>query len=238
MGHSLGGYHALRLATEAAQGTGIDLRGVVALCPLVATDSAGVPLEQSLATEFAKMLKDVSPETLQAQWASLIPVKQRLIGMRSRDEKLQTQSKLPLLIMTGDEDPLFAPGYYIDHLQAPLQSAHVKSLMTSKWVRLRYGDHALCRYRRDVVRRIVRFSLKCVGSGARLDLMRVGRTLLSWRGLLDPVPFMFVIATVTGFIGGQFCATPEGQEHARAKRQELEARRRQAATGPKPLLRL
>lgn len=238
VGHSLGGYHALRLATEAAQGTGIDLRGVVALCPLVATDSAGVPLEQSLATEFAKMLKDVSPETLQAQWASLIPVKQRLIGMRSRDEKLQTQSKLPLLIMTGDEDPLFAPGYYIDHLQAPLQSAHVKSLMTSKWVRLRYGDHALCRYRRDVVRRIVRFSLKCVGSGARLDLMRVGRTLLSWRGLLYPVPFMFVIATVTGFIGGQFCATPEGQEHARAKRQELEARRRQAAPGPKPLLRL
>jgi len=51
-----------------------------------------------------------------------------------------------------------------------------------------------------------RFSLKCVGSGARLDLMRVGRTLLSWRGLLDPVPFMFVIATVTGMCVCAACA--------------------------------
>ena len=48
----------------------------------------------------------------------------------------------------------------------------------------------------------------------------------------------FSFPSWAGFIGGQFCATPEGQEHARAKRQELEARRRQAATGPKPLLRL
>ena len=48
--------------TESIGKTGVKLRGVVALCPLIATDSAQVPLDMDLAEDFAKMLSDVSPQ--------------------------------------------------------------------------------------------------------------------------------------------------------------------------------
>ena len=43
------------------RGAGVPLRGAVALCPLVATTSAATPLDDALAVDFARMLKDVTP---------------------------------------------------------------------------------------------------------------------------------------------------------------------------------
>ena len=140
--------------------------------------------------------------------------------------------------MPGDEDPLFAPDYYKQHLQAPLGAAKARAALDSTWLRLPYGDHALCRYRRQVVRRVTRFALKCAGGGVPVDLFRVGRELFSWRGLLDPVPFLLIVSTVTGFIGGQFCATPEGQEAFRQQNAILEQRRRTALNSPDEQLKL
>ena len=45
-----------------------------------------------------------------------------------------------------------------------------------------------------------RFALKCVGSGVPVDLIRMGRRVLSWRGLFDPVPLMLLVASVTGCV--------------------------------------
>ena len=69
-----------------------------ALCPLVATDSASVPLDDGLAKDFASMLKDVSPERLQLQWAGLAPVEHLL----SAGIEPPAHGRLPLLVMTGD----------------------------------------------------------------------------------------------------------------------------------------
>lgn len=206
------------------------LRGVVALCPLVATECADVPLDDDLAKDFAKMLKDVTPQTLQTQWAKLRPVKQmlQLKTRDSSDDKHVKKKRLPLLVITGDEDPLFAPDYYVNHLVAPLQEAGVRKVMNSKWVRLTYGDHALCRYRREVVRRVVNFARKCAGLGRRIDLWRLGREALSFRGLFDPVPAMFILSSVSGFVGGRYCATPEGSMVARQSLEELNKLRHQA----------
>lgn len=69
-----------------------------ALCPLVATDSAAVPLDDGLAKDFASMLKDVSPEQLQLQWAGLAAVENLL----SAGIEPPAHGRLPLLVMTGD----------------------------------------------------------------------------------------------------------------------------------------
>lgn len=142
------------------------------------------------------------------------------------------------LLSPGDEDPLFAPEYYKQYLQTPLRSARVSKAIDSSWVRLPYGDHALCRYRRRVVGHVTRFALKCVGAGVPVDLFRVGRELLSWRGLLDPVPFMLIVSMVTGFLGGQFYATPEGKQVFLEHEADLDRRRSQAIESPDTQIRL
>ena len=130
---------------------------------------------------------------MQEQWAALEPVKDLLppTAPVSSDSNASTP-RLPLLVMTGDEDPLFSPDYYEKHLAAPLQGLsakvnvclpcgrpvgrpaslcitgsihptrararahthtrthHAHTQVDSTWVRLPYGDHALCRYRSQV----------------------------------------------------------------------------------------
>lgn len=245
VGHSLGGYHSLRLATESLQGKEVwhtRLRGVVALCPLVATECADVPLDDDLARDFATMLNHVPPQTLQTQWAQLTPVKQMLqIKPREEDSCVETtvnKKRLPLLVITGDEDPLFSPDYYIKHLEAPLQEAGVRKMINSKWVRLPYGDHALCRYRREVVRRVVNFARSCAGVGRRIDLWQLGREALSFRGLFDPVPMMLILSSVSGFVGGRYCATPEGSMVAMQSQQELDQLRHQAMESRKVMFKM
>lgn len=65
-----------------------------------------------------------------------------------------------------------------------------------------------------------------------MDLFRVGRGILSWRGLFDPVPFMLIVSAVTGFLGGQFYATPEGKQLFREHEADLDRRRREAVDSP------
>ena len=148
-------------------------------------------------------------------------------------QKKPRGGKLPLLVITGDEDPLFSPEYYTQHLSAPLRAPTLKRLIDHRWVRLPYGDHALCRYRREVVQHVVRFALKCVGMSPRVNLFRLARLGLSWRGpLLDPVVVMMVLSVVTGFMGGQFCATPEGKQVVRQHHAMLQQQRHQAIEDP------
>jgi len=218
------------LRSESAHEVGVKLLGAVALCPLVATDSAGVPLDAGLAKDFAKMLTDVTPELLQTQWSGLVPVRQMLTD---DNNKVHSERKMPLLIMTGDEDPLFSPAYYTNHLDAPLKEARVRAKFDSTWVRLPYGDHALCRYRRTVVKRVVKFALKCAGQDVPIDVFRIGRELLSWQGLFDTVPMALITVIVAGFVGGRFCATPEGQQAYLEQKQEMDRNRMDATRSPK-----
>ena len=64
---------------------------------------------------------------MQEQWAALEPVKDLLppTAPVSSDSNASTP-RLPLLVMTGDEDPLFSPDYYEKHLAAPLQGLAAK----------------------------------------------------------------------------------------------------------------
>lgn len=53
----------------------------------------------------------------------------------------------PLLIVTGDVDPLFSADYYRENLIAALDDTVA---FNYDWVRKAQGDHALSRYRREV----------------------------------------------------------------------------------------
>ena len=57
-----------------------------------------MPLDDDLARDFASMLKDVSPQDLQTQWARLAPVEQLL---SAPDMQVPSRGRLPLLVMTG-----------------------------------------------------------------------------------------------------------------------------------------
>lgn len=53
----------------------------------------------------------------------------------------------PLLIVTGDLDPLFSADYYRENLIAALDDTVA---FNYDWVRKVQGDHALSRYRQEV----------------------------------------------------------------------------------------
>ena len=75
------------------------------------------------------------------------------------------------------------------------------------------------------------------GVGVRLDVWRLMRRLLqqalSSRTLLDPVPLMIIASSVTGFMAGRFCATPEGRLLAQQEEAALDRLRKEAMQSPK-----
>ena len=216
VGHSLGGYHTLRLATRAAgisrrerkdakgrperdagdQGEMCDVltrvKGFCALCPLVGTDSVGVPLSEELSEEFSNFLTNVTGQELREQWAALksvaeildevkdeVEVKEpKLMGLFGKPRKLskaeESESKKaaadvrrrklrggkPLLLITGDVDPLFSTDYYRENLIAPLENT---TAFRYDWVRKSQGDHSLARYRKEVVKEVLSFVCACTG---------------------------------------------------------------------------
>jgi len=204
VGHSLGGYHALRLAADSIRGFGVEFRGAVALCPLVGSDVVGVPLGMDYAKDFANFLNGAKPEDLQMQWSDLLPTKD-IVGALPGGG---AGNRMPLLIITGDADPLFSPSYYRHHLIPALES---RSQFDFDWMRLRHGDHALCRYRRKVVEKVVKHCMNCVGlkRGLRQDLEIA---LMGLSALLDVVPSLTIVAALTGFIAGRFNAYKEAHE--------------------------
>jgi dipeptidyl aminopeptidase/acylaminoacyl peptidase len=129
VGSSMGGYMTLYCGAYDDR-----FKALVPLCPLV--DPTSYPLPLDLATDFATMLNGVTPEALAAQWNSLTPLQNLTDKLSGRD----------ILLVTGDEDELFAPSHF-----QPL----VEALPALTWHRFAEGDHAFSTCRRAVVQRVV-----------------------------------------------------------------------------------
>jgi len=262
VGHSLGGYHTLRLASSAAlynrtaekESGGIKtaegefkeaisrVRGFAALCPLVGTDSVGVPLSEELSTEFASMLTGVTPMQLREQWAALPPVRDMLEQVDAYEEKVMDEEKAlsmksgwgmggelkpsreraktkkevqeekkvheearkrrrrkgrKVLVMTGDVDPLFSVDYYKDNLIGQLDDS---TAFWGDWIRKREGDHALCRYRKEVVDQVLSFVCRCTGQSRWMLGERVASVAAK---SIAYIPWFTTMGLVCGFLAGR-----------------------------------
>lgn len=115
IGSSMGGYNTLMFGAREPR-----IRNLVSLCPLI--DPSTADLGSATFAEFASMLHGVTADDLARQWASVPAV---------TTVATQLQQKRVLLI-TGDQDEIFAPSHY-----EPL----MQQFPQIQWLRHADGDH-------------------------------------------------------------------------------------------------
>lgn len=115
----------------------------------------------------------------------------------------------PLLVITGDLDPLFSVEYYRKHLMAPLEKT---TSFRYDWIRKREGDHALCRYRKEVVSHVLSFVCACTGH-RRWTLGE--RVASAAENAIAYVPWMTLVGIVMGVFAGRASVWDEYDEFRR-----------------------
>ena len=128
-GSSMGGY-----ATLEAGAADPRFFSLVALSPLL--DGTAAPMPRDLAIESEAMLRGISADELQRQWAALTPIASLANQLRGRR----------VLLVTGDRDELFPPAHY-----APL----VLLLPEMKRRHFAEGDHGFSLCRPQLVQTVV-----------------------------------------------------------------------------------
>jgi hypothetical protein len=136
---------------------------------------------------------------------------------------------LPLLVVSGDADETARLADVEAAVVAPLR---IGAGLHVRWVRKRHGDHCLSRYRSEVVREVVRFSVRCAGLQGVACGERLGSPWIRSALAFDVFPLMVLAAHVAGFLAGLYSASPEGralaeaQERAELAQQLAESERR------------
>ncbi len=137
-GSSMGGY-----ATLAGGAADPRFFALVALCPLL--DGTAVPMPRDLAVESAAMLRGVSADELQRQWATLPPIGSLVNQLRGRR----------ILLITGERDELFAPAHFV---------SLVSWLPEIKRRHFAEGDHSFSLCRPQLVQTVVNWLAEIISS--------------------------------------------------------------------------
>mmetsp|Transcript_18218 Transcript_18218/g.45961 ORF Transcript_18218/g.45961 Transcript_18218/m.45961 type:complete len:125 (+) Transcript_18218:42-416(+) len=101
------------------------------------------------------------------------------------------------MVMTGDVDPLFSVDYYRKHLIRDLEES---TAFRGDWIRKRQGDHALCRYREEVVDQVVSFVCRCTGHTRWMLGERVASVAAK---TIVYTPWFTIMGLLCGFLGGR-----------------------------------
>ena len=136
MGSSMGGYTTLAAGAADAR-----YEALVALCPLI--DPIAAPLTVESSTEFAVMLRGVTPEQLRLEWGNLTPITS--MASRLSDRKI--------LLVTGNKDDLFRPSHY---------ESFVSKLPNVRWHRFPDGDHSFCTCRKELVETVSEWLIRVI----------------------------------------------------------------------------
>ncbi|WP_394829011.1 alpha/beta hydrolase family protein [Pendulispora albinea] len=140
VGGAMGGHAALLLAAADPR-----IRATVAVCPLI--DPRAFLLPESMAAEFAPMLKGVTPRDLSLQWNEVRPLPAMVDSLVGRS----------VLLVTAERDELFPPSHY---------AGFIDRLPTCQHARAKDADHAFSTCRPWLVRTVTDWIGAELGIGA------------------------------------------------------------------------
>lgn len=129
IGHSMGGYAALRWGTAV-----YPFKSLVALCPLV--DGQTATLSTDAFADAAALLHGTTAAQLAQEWSTLSPISHNSAAL----------ARQPVLLITGAHDALFPPAHH-----QPL----IDACPSITWRIMATGDHGLSRCRAEMVEVVI-----------------------------------------------------------------------------------